>query len=241
MKIINILLLSSLLMFSSCDVLQQVASEVLSEASSTQVISAQEASSGLKQALNYGTEFAVNQLSAENGFYGNDLLRIPLPDELQVVAQSLEMIGLSSVTDAFVKELNKGAEKAVKKAIPIFKSAITGMSFSDAMGILLGEKNAATTYFENLTRNSLYNEFKPEVSKVLDTYGVSKAYADMMNRYNAIPFVKTVNTDLPDYVTQKALDGLFSKVTEEEKKIRTDVSERKTQLLQKVFAYADLH
>lgn len=227
------------LLLSGCDTLNKVATSALQEYLEGQTLSSLDAINGLKQTLNFGTEDAVRLLTQENGFYNSELLKIPFPDELKTVEQTLNRFGLENLTDAFIKELNKGAEKAVSKATPIFKHAIETMTFEDAMGILLGNERAATDYFERKTRATLYAEFKPEVLGVLDQYGITKGYKELMSAYNTIPFVKSANTDLPDYVTNKTLDGLFYKISLEEQNMRTNVSARKTQLLQKVFGYAD--
>lgn len=241
-KIANVVVVLTLVFsVTGCDILQQVAYEtatvILSDdgtPSNTEVVG------GLKEALLSSTLNSVTQLGADQGFLNNSLVKVPFPQELDAVKSTLTNLGLESVVDAFVKELNKGAEKAVIQAKPIFENAIREMSFQDAMGILLGDNNAATNYFSSATRSQLYTLFAPEVTKVLAQYGIDDGYSQLMDRYNMIPFVKQVNTDLTDYVTQKTLDGLFLEIANQEKEIRTNMNVRSTDLLKKVFAYADL-
>lgn len=235
-------LLSGILIFSTsgCDILEQIAYDtaktILDDGTPTNT----EVVSGLKEALLNGTTSSILSLGSEQGFLNNELVKVPFPEELHQVQSTLKSLGLESVVDAFVKELNKGAEKAVVKATPIFEKAIKEMSFQDAMGILLGNENSATQYFSSSTRAELYTLFAPEVGSVLQTYGIDAGYSELMTKYNSIPFVKKLNTDLTDYVTQKTLDGLFLEIANQERVIRTDLNARTSDILKKVFGYADL-
>ncbi|RMG23972.1 MAG: DUF4197 domain-containing protein [Bacteroidetes bacterium] len=195
---------------------------------------------GLKEALGKGTEFAVNTLSAENGYFNDPLVRIPFPQEAEFAAKALRDIGLGSLVDEFEKLLNRGAEEGAKMALPIFTSAIKEMTINDAKNILLGGERAATDYFEQKTRAHLYQAFAPHIQNSLDRVNATKLWQDITTRYNAIPFTRQkIETDLVKYATEKALDGLFIKVAEEEKKIREDPLARSSELLRKVFGYAD--
>ena len=147
--------------------------------------------------------------------------------------------GFTEVESVILEKINRGAEDAAKRATPIFASAIKGMTFQDAMGILMGEKNAATTYLNNKTYTQLYQEFSPVITNSLDKFKARDYWADAVNAYNKIPFVEKANPDLGDYVTTEALKGLFSMVEKEELNIRKNVSARTSDLMRKVFAKQD--
>ncbi len=229
----NIVFITLLLTFLTirCDVLQQI--EI-----PTGGLTRDEIVRGLKEALKIGTEEAVKTLARENGFYLDDQVKIPFPEEVKYVEEKLRAIGLGSLVDNFVKQMNHAAENAVDKAGPIFYDAIRQMTISDAVGILNGGDHAATGYFREKTSDQLVEAFKPDISKVLDNMHVSEYWTKITRAYNRIPLTKKVETDLPEYVTQKAIDGLFVKVAEQEKLIRDDPKARTTELLRKVFAQA---
>ncbi len=194
---------------------------------------------GLKQALNFGVDDSVKFLSKENGYYSS-AYKILLPEEARKVTDKLKFIpGFQNIEEELVKRLNKGAEDAASKAGPIFFSAIKSMSFDDAMNILMGPKDAATTYLNNKTYNGLYGEFSPIIDQSLNKFNVQTYWADAVNQYNKIPFITKVNPDLKDYVATEALKGLFGLVAKKELGIRDDVSQRSTDLLKKVFAKQD--
>lgn len=199
-----------------------------------------EMSGGLKDALGNGISSAVNILGAPGGFSKDPLIRIPFPQEAQFAANTLRDIGLGKLVDDFENKLNEGAEKAALKALPIFGNAIRAMTFNDVKNILLGGENAATNYFKQATSQELYNAFAPEVNQVLGEVGVNTLWTEISTRYNSIPFTqRKVETDLVKYATNKAMDGLFAKVAEEEAKIRKEPIARSTELMRKVFSYAD--
>ena len=231
-KIFILLLLSFQL--SSCADLQQVINSLPEEGLSNMQIA-----SGLKEALNKGIDKEVTKLMAPDGFYNDQMVKILLPNELQKVDQTLRDIGLGQLADEGLKLLNTAASDAVKEAKPIFVDAITSMSFDDAKNILLGDATAATDYLRQKTGNSLYQKFKPQVSQSLKKVNADKVWSDIIKRYNQVPFVQKVNPDLTDYVTNKAMEGVFKKVGVEEQKIRTDIGERTSDLLKKVFALQD--
>lgn len=194
---------------------------------------------GLKEALEFGVKEAVDKLSAENGYFASPY-KILVPDEAQTVINKVKTIpGFQDVEENLVKKMNEAAEIAAKKATPIFVSAIKGLSFKDAMQILTGEDDAATRYLEGQTRGQLYAEFMPVIQAALDEVNARTYWASAVNAYNKIPFVKQVNPELDDHVNNKGLDGLFSLVEVKEDKIRNDASERKTELLKKVFSKQD--
>ncbi|WP_117879264.1 DUF4197 domain-containing protein [Aureibaculum luteum] len=219
---------------SSCAELQQVVNTLPSG-----TLSNTDIASGLKQALDKGIDEQVKKLTLENGFYGNSLVKIGLPDELQKVDKGLRDIGLSKLADEGIKILNRAAEDAVSEATPIFVEAVKGITFTDAKNILLGEDNAATEFLKTGTADALYAKFEPVIKTSFDKVGADKIWANLINKYNTIPFVKKVNPDLTNYVTQEALNGVYTMIAVEEKEIRTNASSRTTDVLRKVFALQD--
>lgn len=220
------------LTWSSCDVLK----EVQDVAMGTGVLSDADIVAGLKQALEIGTGNASNKLNAANGYYGDPQVKIPFPADAQRAADKLKQLGMERLVNDFVLKLNRGAEKAAKGAAPIFVDAIKAMTFTDARNILAGPDNAATEFFKGKTSQPLYNKFSPVIENTLEEVKAATAWEKVTSTYNKIPLVTKVNTDLTDYATNKALDGLFLKLAGEEKKIRTDPAARVTDLLKKVFA-----
>ncbi len=191
--------------------------------------------SGLKEALSIGTKNAVSLVSKANGYFGNEAIKILLPDKIQKAAELLGKLGYQEQVDEFIMSMNRAAEKAAPKAASYFGDAIKGMSIEDARKILSGGNTAATDYFKSKTSAKLYDEFKPSVSASMNQVGVTKAYNAMMDKVPAVPFAKPTSIDLNHYVTTKALDGLFYMVGQEEQKIRTNPVARTTDLLKKVF------
>ena len=147
--------------------------------------------------------------------------------------------GFSNIENELLEKMNRGAEDAAKEAKPIFVSAITGMTFSDATNILLGSDNAASQYLNRTTNTQLYEKFNPKIVASLDKIGANNLWKKAADAYNKIPLVTKVNADLDDYVTKEALKGLFAKIEEEEKNIRRNKGSRSTELLKKVFAKQD--
>jgi hypothetical protein len=194
-----------------------------------------EAANGLKEALIQGISKGSDQASKQDGFYLNRLIRIPFPADAQRVASTLRTIGLGSQVDKFELTLNRGAEDAAKSAKPIFISAIKSLTFADVWGILTGEKDAATNYLKRTTTQQLTVAFQPIIQQSLDKVGATKYYTDLTTRYNQIPLVKPVQTDLNQYATGKAIDGLFTLVAQEEANIRENPVARTTDLLKRVF------
>jgi len=201
--------------------------------------STSEISMGLKEALEKGTGISAERLSLENGYLGNLDVKILFPEEAKNVENTLRSIGLGSMCDQVITSLNRAAEDAAIAAKPIFTEAIKQMSFQDVQNILLGEKNAATTYFKGSTTSSLAERFSPIIDTSLKKVDATNYWSDVMTRYNKVPFVKKVDTDLTAYVTQQAIDGLFIEIAKEELKIRENVGARTSPLLKKVFGYAE--
>jgi hypothetical protein len=203
------------------------------------VLSDADISNGLKEALNIGVDSSVKFLSAKDGYY-NSIYKILLPPETQKVVSKLKSIpGFSSLEEEAIKKINAAAEDAASKAGPIFINAIKQMTFTDVKNILMGEKDAATQFLRRATYNALYSEFKPVMVGSLNKFGALDYYGKAIDTYNKIPFVEKVNPDLADYVTNKALDGLFDLVKQKELGIRTDLTQRTSALLKKVFSKQD--
>ncbi len=241
---------SCLSLFTRCDTLSQMSttngasgsSSSSTSSTSTTAVSSSEAASGIKQALSQGLDRSIKSLAVENGFLGNAAVKILMPPEAQKVESTLRGIGLGSLCDNLIQSLNRAAESAVNEAAPVFVSALSQLTIRDATTILLsGQQDAATNFFKRTTSDELAKRFSPIVEGALGKHNVAKYWSDVVTRYNQIPLVNDkIETDLNKYVTQKAIDGLFHQVAQEELKIRDNLGgARTTPLLQKVFGYAD--
>ena len=194
---------------------------------------------GLKEALRFGVDASVQKLSSQGG-YLNSQYKILLPQEAQNIVNVVKKLpGFDNIESKIISKINEAAEDAAKKAGPIFFDAITSITFDDAMNILKGPDNAATQYLNSKTYNPLFGEFQPVVVNSLNKVGALDIYADIINTYNKIPLVEKKNPDLAKHITDKALFGLFQLIAKKEKGIRTDVSQRTTELLRNVFAQQD--
>jgi hypothetical protein len=194
-----------------------------------------EISSGLKEALQQGVRFSVEKLGAVDGFFKDSILKILLPPDARKAESRLRQFGLGKEVDRALLAMNRGAEKAVSISTEIFIQAIRQMSIQDAVGILRGNQDAATQYLYRTCRESLSRNMKPIVQQALDQVEATRYWDDVVRPYNRISQQK-INPDLTEYVTQKALDGLFNRIAAEEKRIRQDPMARTTELLQKVFS-----
>ena len=194
---------------------------------------------GLKEALEKGTNLSVDRLNLENGFLGNPAIKLQFPEEALQVERSLRKIGLGNLCDQLINSINRAAEDAVKEARPLFTQAIKEMTFKDVQGILLGTERAATDYLQLSTSAGLKVKFAPPIQASLQKVGATAHWETVMSRYNKIPLVKPVDTDLTAYVTDKALQGLFMEIAKEELALRKNSTLRSSPLLQKVFAFAD--
>lgn len=230
----KILVLVLVFQTMACSELQQVINQLPNGGLTNDQIAG-----GLKEALNNGISKRVTLLGNKDGFFKNNLVRILLPEELQKVDNTLRKVGLSKLADEGLKVLNSAAEDAVGEAIPIFLDAIKAMTFNDAKSILLGEKNAATSYLQKTTSNALYQKFSPIINTSFKKVGADKIWANLINRYNNLPLTNNVNPDLTDYVTGEALKGVFTMVEVEEREIRANISSRTSDLLKRVFALQD--
>ena len=231
-------LVLSLVAFSlfGCAEMQQVMDQLPQGAG---VLSQAEIGNGLKEALNNGITKQVSKLTATDGFYRNEAVKIFLPEELQTVDKKLRQIGLSKLADEGLKVINRAAEDAVKEATPIFVTAVKQMSFNDAKNILLGSENSATNYLQNTTTTSLQAKFTPVIQNSYTKVGADKVWSEIITKYNSLPLVKKVNPNLTEYTTTKAMEGVFKMIAVEEKDIRTNLNARSSDLLKKVFALQD--
>jgi hypothetical protein len=219
----------------SCAQLQQVVKN-LPQVQQTPTV---DIASGLREALTTGIDKQVSKLTQKDGFFKNELVRIGLPEDLRKVDKALRKIGLSSLADEGLKALNRAAENAVNEATPVFISAVKDIKFDDATTILLGNNSAATEYLTTKTETALYQKFNPVIKQSFSKVGADKIWANLINKYNTIPFTKSVNADLTDYVTTEALKGVYKMIAIEEEEIRTKLSSRTTTLLQQVFKLQD--
>lgn len=231
-----ILLLLATTTFSGCAELQQVVDQL---PQGTVGLNQLDIANGLKEALDNGIDKQVTKLTATDGFFKNEAVKILLPDELKTVDTKLRQIGLSSLADEGLKVLNRAAEDAVKEATPIFVDAVKNMTFTDAKNILMGNNVAATTYLETSTSNALYAKFNPVIKNSFAKVGADKVWTNIITKYNSLPLVKKVNPDLTDYTTNKAMEGVFKMIAVEEQNIRTNLNSRSSDLLKRVFALQD--
>jgi hypothetical protein len=203
----------------------------------TRQVSDNDIASGLKEALGKGVKFAVNSLGRPNGYLGNPRVKIPLPNSLKKLERGLRVAGQGRAVDEFVASMNNAAEKAVPVAIDVFVDAIKQMTFDDARQILFsGRDDSATMFFRRTSEETLRGKFRPIVEDFTAKTGVTRKYKTMIGRAGfAATLLGKEATDLDGYVTQKALDGLFLLVADEEKKIRKNPLGRTTELLRKVF------
>jgi hypothetical protein len=203
-------------------------------------LSQDEVAAGLKEALEQGIVKGTDLASKTDGYFKNDLIKILLPEDAQKVEKTLRNMGLGSEVDRALLAINRGAESAAIEAKPIFVNAIKQMNIQDALGLLKGGPTAATDFLKRTTNAQLVALFQPKIQASLDEVGATKYYGDLANSYNKIPLTKQkVNPDLNAYVTQKAIDGLFVLIAEEEKNIRENPLGRTSDLMKKVFAQQD--
>jgi hypothetical protein len=199
-------------------------------------LSEDEIVNGLKQALEVGTNNAVSTVSQTDGYFKNPKIRIPLPENVMKAEKLLRASGFGDQVDEFELSMNRAAERAAPEAKSIFLDAVKQMSFTDARQILDGPDDAATQYFQGKTSGRLQEVFKPITHQAMSEVGVTNSYQSIDDKIKTIPFADRMSFDLDQYVTDKALNGLYLMLAEEEKKIRQDPAARVTNLLKKVFA-----
>lgn len=190
---------------------------------------------GIREALAIGTERAATALSASGGYAKNPLLRIALPEPVQPVARALRQVGMGNYVDKVEGDMNRAAELAAAKAVPVFKTAVAQMTLADAIGLLKGGDHAATDYFRGKTEGTLRAQFAPIIQDSLRQTGYYDSYKAMLGVYNKLPLADKPALDLEQHILDRSLDGLFSKLADEEKLIRQDPAKQTTALLKQVF------
>lgn len=232
-------LLCTVFLFNSCDTLQQAGGlPGMGGVTPGTTPTNSEISSGIKQALQIGLQDGVKKVSAVDGYFKNPLIKILFPPNAQKIENTLRNIGLGSLCDQVELSLNRAAEDAAKQAAPIFTNALSQMTLTDVTNILLGSDTSATNYFRRATTSQLVAKFSPVIANSLNKVDATKYWSDVTTKYNQLPLVKPINTDLTAYVTDQAINGLFVMVAQKEKEIRNQLSARTTPLLKKVFGYA---
>jgi hypothetical protein len=203
--------------------------------SNSKGLTEKDAADAIKEALVNGTNESVKLVSVANGYWGNPEIKIPFPAEAKEMETRLRAIGMGKKVDEFNESMNRAAEKAANEAKPVFIAAIKGMTVKDAINIVKGENNSATMYLKNTTSPELNSKFQPIIKTSLDNVNATKYWSDLVTVYNKIPLVKKMNPSLTEYVTDKAINGLFIMIAKEELKIRKDPMARTSELLKKVF------
>jgi len=226
-----LIVVATLIGLSSCETV----SGALAGMSGSRPLDEKTIIAGLKEALEVGTRNAVKEAGSRDGFLGNAVIRIPLPLELEQVDRRLRQLGFGGKMDEFVLVMNRAAEEASAEVADVFIDAVREMSVADARQILNGPDDAATRYFETKTRTQLAVRFSPIVDTAMQQTGLTALFDFVISRYNQIPLVEDIQFDIDIYVVNKALDGLFVLVSQEETAIREDPAARVTELLRRVF------
>lgn len=205
------------------------------QGSPTSNITSDQASGGLKEALSRGVSTAVASTGRPGGYFENAAIKILLPPKLQPFEKGLRAVGMGPKVDEFVKSMNAAAEQAAPEAKAILLQALKSMTITDAKGIVMGDKTAGTEYFKRTTTPEIQAAFRPIVEKAMAKTGVNEQFTSLMGKAPAVPFMKTPTIDINQYVLDKATDGLFVVMGQEEVKIRTDPAAQVTPLLKTVF------
>lgn len=230
-----ILIILTVGVFTSCEILEEF---IQMDGKPSGRLTEQEIAQGLKEALNVGIDKAVAEVSKTNGFYRNPEIKIPFPQEAQRVKEVCESVGLSRQVTEFEEKLNRAAELASKEATEVFKTAIRQMTIRDAMSILQGSEDEATQYLKRTSTRRLYTSFYPIVENANEQIMLARYWTPLVERYNSVTAItggQQVDTDLNNYVTEKAIEGLFIMLAKEESKIRKDPRARINDILRKVF------
>lgn len=219
--------------FASCDVLSNLPQTTTS-------VSQTEAAQAIREALDQGTGKGIGVLNRPDGFFGNETYKLFLPPDAQRIENTLRQVGFASVVDKTIEQINRAAEDAVGSARPIFLEAIREMTIADAINIVKGPGDAATTYFRDKTTDKLVAAFLPVIKSSLEKFGATKYYEDLVKTYNDFPTtINKVNPDLPSYVAGKAVHALFDQIAKEESNIRNNPVARTSEILKKVFGWAN--
>lgn len=203
--------------------------------STLDALTSKDATGGLRAALSQGIDLAVAQLGAQNGFLNDPKVAIPLPPALEKGERALRLVGMGGEADQLKVTMNHAAEQAVATAKPIFKQALQRMSLADAKGILTGGEDAGTQYFKRATSTQLSAKFQPIVARETAKLRLGSYYDQYAGKAAALGLISQQDANLNDYVTQKALDGLFSRIADEERSIRKDPVGQANSLIRKVF------
>ena len=195
----------------------------------------QEITKGLKEALSIGVKKSSNSASKKGGFNKNNLIRIPFPKDATLMKNTLIKIGLKNKVNDFEYKINETAENACMSSYDVFYNTVIQISFNDVQEILNGENNAATNYLRQNSYNQLYKKFLPIVTKSIQSLDLTNYWEDLKKNYNKIPLARKITTDLNDFITRKAIDGLFYLIEKEEQNIRKNPSARITDILKRVF------
>jgi Protein of unknown function (DUF4197) len=236
LSVLIVMFFSFLVVANAQDVLSSVKKAVSGNSNAGAGLSSDEIVGGLKEALTQGAQKSVSKLSAADGFFKDAVVKVLMPPEAQKVEKTLRSVGMGNLVDNAILSMNRAAEDASKSAAPIFVDAVKNMSINDALGILRGTDTAATSYLRKTTSPQLTTAFRPVIDASLQKTDATKYWKTVIDTYNGLPTTfKKVNSDLPAYVTQKALSGIFYYVAQEEAKIRKDPAAQATDLLKKVF------
>ncbi len=196
----------------------------------------QEIGSGLRAALKLGAQEATKSLSASNGFFGNALVKILMPPEVRNIEARMRQYGFGKVVDKAILSMNRAAEDASSKALPILVNTISTFTINDAISILNGGDNAATNLLRDRTSPQIAAAFRPIIAQSMSKFNVQNAWTQVFSIYNTLPIIKNkVNTDLTGYVTDQAMKGLFTTIANEEKKIRLDPVATGVSIIERVF------
>ncbi len=247
MKLHKLFLIVSIISLTSCAELMQVAQSIDFENNAP--LTQNEIIAGLKEALIVGTDSSASKLGLVNGYYGDDLVKILLPPEADMIVNNARKIpGGEKLIEDVILKINRAAEDAASEAKPIFVNSIRSMTIADALGILKGEKDAATQYLKKTTYTQLTELYSPKIKtsldkKIIGNISTTDSWDKLTGEWNKIAGsmigqiggLEPVNISLENYLTEQALNGLFLKIAEEEKQIRTDPVARVTNLLKRVF------
>ena len=229
-KYLIVLLVASV--FSSCAELGNIGTSIPGTITET------EAAQGIREALVQGVDHGVSLLNQQDGFFGSQAYKLLLPPDAQRIESTLRQIGMGSMVDRAILQINRAAEDAIGAARPIFSDAIRSITITDAINIIRGPKDGATQYFRQKTTDKLIVAFSPIIKNSLEKLSATKYYSDAVNTYNNFPTtLNKLNPDLPSYVVGKAVDALFDQIALEEANIRANPVARTTEILKKVFGW----
>lgn len=232
LKKISIISLLAFL-FTSCDTLTNLPR-------TTTTITQTEAAQAIREALDQGTGRGIGVLNKPDGFFGNEAYKLFLPADARRIENTLRQVGFGSLVDKTILQINRAAEDAVGFARPIFLDAIREMTITDAINIVKGPRDAATQYFRQKTTDKLTAAFLPVINSSLEKFEATRYYKDLIGTYNNFPTtLNKINPDLPSYVAEKAVSALFDQIEKEEVAIRNNPVERTTDILKKVFGWAN--